>query len=203
MTKSTMGQSASNPPEPISILFVCLGNICRSTMAEAVFNHLTRTQNSAIPSSAAFTSTKSAIPSKLQFITDSAGTGAYHEGADPDPRTMLALDNHDISGYTHSARKLRADDFQEFDYILGMDDDNVHDIKAVRRRVASKSKSEDGLAKVFLFGDFGGRKGEEVVDPYYGADQGFELAFEQMGRFSRGLVEFLEKEQRGKRGGGS
>lgn len=78
-------------PEPISVLFVCLGNICRSTMAEGVFQ----------------SATSKPPYSDLIKRVDSCGTGAYHVGDDPDDRTMDTLKEHGITGYTHAARKVR------------------------------------------------------------------------------------------------
>ena len=120
---------------------------------------------------------------------DSAGTGAYHTGAPPDSRTMSTLEDHGVVDYDHAARKVQASDFTEFDYILAMDDDNLYDLERAQQRLV-KNKGETGKkARVMLFGDFGGKKGELVGDPYYGARDGFEIAYEQMVRFSKGFIE--------------
>ncbi len=121
---------------------------------------------------------------------DSAGTGAYHTDDPPDPRTMAILETNGMTDYDHGARKITSADFKEFDYILAMDRDNLKDLQRARQRVIAKSKdkSEVDLGKVMLFGDFGGRKGEEVIDPYYGPRDGFEIAYEQMVRFSKGFL---------------
>ena len=121
--------------------------------------------------------------------TDSAGTGAYHAGAPPDSRTMRTLAENGIVGYKHAARKVQASDFTEFDYVLAMDEDNLDDLQRARQRAGGKGGGMGKEAKVMLFGDFGGRKGEVVGDPYYGARDGFEVAYEQMVRFSKGFVE--------------
>lgn len=155
----------------ISVLFVCLGNICRSPMAEAVFRSLTGANHPHIAT------------------IDSAGTGAYHAGDSPDPRTMSTLEDNHIVDYDHAARKVRNSDFTTFDYILAMDKENLHDLQRLRQRVLGKDGAAQEMGKVVLFGDFGGRKGEEVVDPYYGARSGFEIAYEQMVRFSEGFIE--------------
>ncbi|KAL8713764.1 MAG: hypothetical protein Q9220_002290 [cf. Caloplaca sp. 1 TL-2023] len=121
---------------------------------------------------------------------DSAGTGAYHEGCPPDSRTMSVLEENGEVGYTHSARKVRSSDFVDFDYILAMDEDNLQDLSRIQRRLVKSSGVQAAPAKVMLFGDFGGQqKGEEVVDPYYGARDGFTIAYEQMVRFSQGFVD--------------
>ena len=120
---------------------------------------------------------------------DSAGTGAYHAGAPPDSRAMSTLEDNGIVDYKHAARKIRPSDFTEFDYILAMDDDNLYDLEQARQRVV-KNKEETGKkAKIMLFGDFGGRKGEQVGDPYYGGRDGFETAYGQAVRFSKGFIE--------------
>ncbi|KAM0715083.1 hypothetical protein Q7P37_009548 [Cladosporium fusiforme] len=160
--------------QPVSILFVCLGNICRSPMAEGVFRSL-------------------ASSHPLISRIDSCGTGAYHAGDNPDPRTMAVLRANGIKDYKHKARKVRVpQDFEEFDYVLAMDGMNVADLRGMVKR---KGLGAEVGGKVRLFGEFGGRSGgEEVGDPYYGGDDGFEVAFEQVVRFSRGLLEVVERE---------
>ena len=136
---------------------------------------------------AVFRSHTKAHPSISQI--DSAGTGAYHEGDAPDPRTMSTLENNGIMHYRHAARKVHSSDFTTFRYILAMDKDNLRDLQSMRSRLVKKDPSaEDAMGKVMLFGDFGGKKGEQVVDPYYGARNGFEVAYEQMVRFSKGFL---------------
>lgn len=122
---------------------------------------------------------------------DSCGTGAYHAGDNPDPRTMAVLKANGITDYKHKARKVRVpQDFEEFDYVLGMDGMNLQDLKSMAKRKGS----DIGDCHVGLFGDFGGKKGEEVEDPYYGGGKGFEVAFEQLTRFSKGLIAVVERE---------
>ena len=191
-------------PIPLSILFVCLGNICRSTMAEGTFRHHLSTAPP--PTSATYALSLTRI--------DSCGTGAYHVGSAPDPRTTSTLRAHGITTYRHKARKLHLSDFETFDYIFVMDESNFEDVMDERARAVKMKggkvakgtstavdvnsptvlgKAEDGLAHVMLFGAFGG-KGEEIVDdPYYGGDDGFETAFEQVDRFSKNFLEWLEK----------
>ncbi|KAI9881520.1 MAG: hypothetical protein M1830_000083 [Pleopsidium flavum] len=140
-------------------------------MAEGVFRSLTRSTP------------------QISHI-DSAGTGAYHTDDPPDPRTMAILEANGIADYDHGARKITSANFREFDYILAMDRDNLRDLLRARQRITARDggKGEEGLGKVMLYGDFGGRKGEEVIDPYYGARDGFEIAFEQTVRFSKGFL---------------
>lgn len=170
---------------PVSILFVCLGNICRSPMAEAVLRSLTAHN------------TASAHPQIARI--DSCGTGAYHTGAAPDPRTMKVLHAHGITDYAHAARRVRVpEDLDEFDYVLGMDGENVADLQDMlaraRRKRAREGEAVGQRAKVMLFGEFGGQGGEEVGDPYYGGSDGFEVAYEQVERCAKGLLEHVEAE---------
>lgn len=123
---------------------------------------------------------------------DSCGTGAYHVGSDPDPRTQEVIEKHGITDYRHAARKVKPEDFMEFDYVFGMDNENVYNLERVRERAAKKrmdqegrGPNEPGLAEVRLWGEFGGKKGrkgagEEVQDPYYGADDGFEVLYDTL-----------------------
>ncbi|KAF2871591.1 low molecular weight phosphotyrosine protein phosphatase-like protein [Massariosphaeria phaeospora] len=175
--------SASTSPKPVSVLFVCLGNICRSTMAEGVFQSLTRPAD------------KPAHP--LIARIDSCGTGAYHIGDSPDSRTMATLKANGITAYRHSARAFETRDFADFDYILAMDDANLDNLKRLRARQVEQQGGEEGVGRVMLFGEFGGKtrrggKGEEVRDPYYGADDGFVRAFEQSVKFSGAFLEMLK-----------
>jgi low molecular weight phosphotyrosine protein phosphatase len=142
-------------------------------MAEAVFRSL------------------SASSPKIRHI-DSAGTSGYNIGCDPDERTLATLAEHGITNYTHSARRIQSADFTKFDYIMAMDRENLYDLKRLRDGVVRK-KGEEGVGKVVLFGHYGGGKDEEIDDPYYGALDGFETAYGQAVRFSKGfLKEVLE-----------
>lgn len=137
-------------------------------MAEAVFRSLTY--------------------SKPQIANvDSAGTGAYHAGAHPDPRTMATLESNGINDYRHVARVVKPNDFALFDYVLAMDRENLGNLQRLKEQLL-KNGGEGGKSKVMLFGDFGGYSGEEVVDPYYGATNGFDVVHEQMVRFSNGFI---------------
>lgn len=120
---------------------------------------------------------------------DSAGTSSYNLGCGPDTRTMAILSDNGITDYDHEARKVHSSDLTQFDYILAMDRENLHDLRTVQRRIARKFGTDAKMAKVMLFGDFGGELGEEVGDPYYGAIDGFEIAYEQLTRFSKGFFE--------------
>ncbi|KAF2223971.1 phosphotyrosine protein phosphatase I superfamily [Elsinoe ampelina] len=174
---------ASDKDHPVSVLFVCLGNICRSPMAEGVFRHLTNFER----------------PNQDPRIkhVDSCGTGAYHTGDSPDPRTVSVLEDHGITEdyYQHAARKFHASDFNKFDYIFAMDKENQSYLDRERGRLIRKGDLDEAKAgKVELWGKYGGRNNEEVIDPYYGARNGFEIAYEQMVRFTNGFMKQLGKE---------
>ncbi|KAI0151524.1 phosphotyrosine protein phosphatase I superfamily [Pestalotiopsis sp. NC0098] len=155
--------------EKTSVLFVCLGNICRSTMAEGVFRSLI----------------KESPYNEMIGNVDSCGTGAYHAGDDPDDRTMSTLKKHGITDYVHAARKVHSSDFEKFDYIFAMDRSNLSDLLRSKKSAGAK-------AKVMLFGEYSGSgKAEVVQDPYYGGQQGFETAYTQCLRFSKNFLNEL------------
>lgn len=126
-------------------------------------------------------------------LVDSAGTSAYNLGNGPDMRTMATLKENGITDYDHEARKVRAGDLTSFDFIFAMDGENLQDLLQIQRRMAGKGS----VGRVMLFGDFGGKLGEEVEDPYYGAINGFEIAYKQLHRFSEGFIkEVLNRNER-------
>lgn len=130
-----------------SILFVCLGNICRSPLADGALRH--RVQQLG-----------------LGWTVDSAGTGGWHRGDPPDPRAIAVARSHgvDISGLR--GRQVSADDFDRFDLILAMDHDNL---AGLARIAPPGSPAELSLALDLV----PGRKGQAVADPYYGDASGF------------------------------
>ncbi|WP_427792374.1 low molecular weight protein-tyrosine-phosphatase [Brevundimonas diminuta] len=134
-----------------SVLFVCLGNICRSPLAEAAFR-------------------EEAPRLKLDAITDSAGTGGWHIGSPPDPRAQaVALKNGvDISALR--GRQVKPADFRRFTHLVAMDHDNLANL----RRLAPP----DATAELSLLLDHvEGRAGQAVADPYYGEDDGFAVTW--------------------------
>ena len=135
-----------------SVLFVCLGNICRSPAAEAVFKEFVNREGFA-----------------EQIMCDSAGIAGYHVGESADRRMQSCAMRH---GYklTSFARKFNpARDFKDFDFIVGMDDSNISDLKRLSNNV-------EELSKIYKMTDFCSAKGlYEVPDPYYGGIDGFEL----------------------------
>ena len=138
--------------ERISVLFVCLGNICRSPAAEAIFLNMINDKG---------------IGNK--FLVDSAGTGSWHVGKKADSRMRFAAKQRDIN-ITSIARQIRKDDFNEFNYILVMDNSNFKNVLNFRNRV----KGAD-FAKILKIQDFASLFSEkEVPDPYFGGDAGFD-----------------------------
>ena len=135
-----------------SVLFVCLGNICRSPAAEAIFQKLINDKGIG-----------------NRFIVDSAGTGNWHLGKKADTRMRFAAKQRNIY-ITSNARQIREDDFRNFNYILVMDDSNLNNVIDLKNRV----KGSD-FAKIIKIQDFSSNFTEkEVPDPYFGGDAGFE-----------------------------
>ena len=138
--------------DKISVLFVCLGNICRSPAAEAIFKNLIN---------------KKGISN--QFIVDSAGTGSWHIGKKADSRMRFAARQRNIN-ITSNARQIKEDDFRKFKYILVMDNSNFNNVIDLKSRV----KGSD-FAKIVKIQDFSSVFNEkEVPDPYFGGDSGFD-----------------------------
>ena len=156
--------------EKTSVLFVCMGNICRSPTAEGVFRKLV-----------------SDAGLKDRIHTDSAGTHAYHSGERPDRRAMTAAERRGISLEGITARRVAETDFEHFNYILAMDEDNLMALHA--------SSDEEHHGKVRLFLEFDESSPEtEVPDPYYGGSAGFERVLDLVEKASRALLETLGKE---------
>ncbi|KAI1178592.1 phosphotyrosine protein phosphatase I superfamily [Nemania sp. FL0916] len=164
------GMTSGSDEEKISVLFVCLGNICRSTMAEGVFRSIVKDRSSP-------------YYSRIGTV-DSCGTGGYHTGDSPDPRTISTLVDNGVLNYKHEARRLRDSDFRTFDYIFAMDNNNYSDLQRWRSR-----KNIEGKAQVMLFGEFSGTSRKEVVeDPYYIDGDAFKKTYEQCRRFSENFL---------------
>ncbi len=154
----------------LKVLFVCLGNICRSPSAEAVFKGFV-----------------SNIGEENDFFIDSAGTAAYHAGEKADRR----MQSHAIKrGYDLTSISRKFDphsDWDNFDYIIAMDDSNIYDLRSMAR-------SNEDLKKLFKMTDFSSKYNyEEVPDPYYGGPQGFELVLDLLEDASEGFYKYITK----------
>ncbi len=149
-----------------SVLFVCLGNICRSPTAEAVFRH-------------------QAAQAGLDITIDSAGTHGYHIGKQPDKRSQAAGAARGYSFKGLKCRRVEEGDFAAYDYILAMDNSNLDNLKAM-----APPEFHD---KIRLFLSFADSEHKEVPDPYYGGKQGFELVLDLIEAASAGLVRELSR----------
>ncbi len=157
---------------PYKLLFVCLGNICRSPSAENIMNHVIAKAN-----------LNGAI------ICDSAGTSSYHIGSSPDRRMQAAAQKRGIA-LKGRARQFQKSDFQEFDLILAMDRDNYHNILSLD----SEGFDRD---KVKLMCDFALNHSEtEVPDPYYGGTEGFDRVINLLLDACDGLLDHVVKEEK-------
>jgi protein-tyrosine phosphatase len=152
--------------EKKSVLFVCMGNICRSPTAEGVFRHFVN---------------EAGLAEKIDV--DSAGTHAYHVGEPPDRRANAAAERRGVSLADIKARRIADSDFERFDYIIAMDEEN-------QARLIDQAPDEY-RDKVQLFLSYASVSETEVPDPYYGGAAGFERVLDLVEEASRGLLETL------------
>lgn len=146
------------------ILMVCLGNICRSPLAEGIL--------------------QSKLP-KDQFIIDSAGTGGWHTGQLPDKRSIETAKKHGIDITNQRARQFKLTDFEDFDYIYAMDISNYKNILSLAPNEMAKSKVKLILNELFP------NKNIEVPDPYYDGQDGFEEVFKMLDEACNVIVKKL------------
>jgi len=153
----------------VKVLFVCMGNICRSPTAHGVFRELVRAQG-------------------LEDVVsiDSAGTHAYHVGNPPDQRAQATAESRGFDLSDLRARQVTGEDFMEFDYVLAMDQDNYVTLEA--------QCPAEHRHRLRMFLEFAPEQGvSEVPDPYYGGAKGFEYVFDLVDAASRGLLEDIRK----------
>ncbi|XP_035534780.1 low molecular weight phosphotyrosine protein phosphatase isoform X2 [Morone saxatilis] len=148
-----------------SVLFVCLGNICRSPIAEAVFQKM---------------ATDAGVVDK--WVIDSGATSDWNIGSLPDARGLACLRNHGIET-DHRARQVTKEDFLNFEYILCMDENNLSELNRKAKLV------KDYKAKIELLGSYDPQKQRIIKDPYYGSDEDFEKVYEQCVRCCKAFLE--------------
>jgi protein-tyrosine phosphatase len=157
----------SGGEQPVRILFVCLGNICRSPTAEGVMRALVR---------------EAGLEASIEL--DSAGTGAWHAGSPPDERASAAALARGVT-LEGAARQVVAGDFREFDLLLAMDGSNLHELR-------QRARDEEQRAKVRLLREFDPASADasdlDVPDPYYGGPGGFEEVLDLVQAACRGLL---------------
>lgn len=153
------------------ICFVCLGNIVRSPLAENMFRHHAENQGLA-----------------ANYAVDSAGTSAYHVGEQPDSRMREVARKRGLE-YSGSARQFQPEDFEQFDLIIAMDQDN-------RRQLQKLAASPEQEKKIRLMREFDPQAGGDqgVPDPYYGGIQGFERVYDIIHRSTKELLKKLEED---------
>ena len=152
------------------ILFICLGNICRSCTAQTILQHIVDTEGLTD-----------------QFHIDSAGILDYHEGemADSRMRKHAARRGYEI---THRSRPVRPEDFLQFDYVIGMDDSNIRDLKRIAAPMGHQAKVHRMTQWCRKY------PSPDVPDPYYGGDQGFEHVLDLLEDACQGLFEEMTSE---------
>ena len=157
-----------NQNKKIKVLFVCMGNICRSPTADAVFRHLVK---------------EAGVDHRIHV--DSAGTHAYHIGNPPDHRAQNTALQRGYKMHDLRARAVQSNDFEEFDYILAMDKENLS--------LLQQRSPQQHISKIQLFMQYSTQADAdvEVPDPYFGGHQGFELVLDMVEEASQGLLAHL------------
>ncbi|MCO6148409.1 low molecular weight protein-tyrosine-phosphatase [Flavobacterium sp. NRK1] len=152
---------------PVKILMVCLGNICRSPLAEGIL--------------------QSKLP-QGDFIVDSAGTGSWHAGQQPDHRSVATAKNRGLDISCQKARQIKVSDFTEFDHIYVMDTSNLKDVQQLAPNASAKAK-----VKLMMDELFPGEK-INVPDPYYGGPEGFDKVYDMLDEACELVAKKLIKE---------
>ncbi|VDC01887.1 unnamed protein product [Peniophora sp. CBMAI 1063] len=152
-----MTNTASHP----KVLVVCLGNICRSPMGEAVLRHVAKERG-------------------VQIEVDSCGTAGYHIGEEPDERTVSTCRKYNVP-IEHEARQVHRQDFYRFTHLLASDENNLRNLNSIRPK--------DATAEVKLWGSY--LDGKPIADPYYGGINGFEKVYDQCTKLSHAFLDSL------------
>ncbi|MFN4234888.1 MAG: low molecular weight protein-tyrosine-phosphatase [Bacteroidia bacterium] len=152
------------------ILMVCLGNICRSPLAEAILR-------------------KKAEENSLQLIIDSAGTSNFHVGENPDKRTISNALKNGVDVSTLIARQFKADDFDKFDIIYTMDHSNYSNVIALARNESDINKVRMILNELYP------NENRSVPDPYFGGEEGFQHVFELLNAACDKIIEKIKNNQ--------
>jgi protein-tyrosine phosphatase len=158
----------------VRVLFICMGNICRSPLAQGVFEDVLRREGL-----------------EGEVSVDSAGTGAWHVGSSPDERALSAASLRGVDISSQRARRIKPEDCRNFDYVLTMDEENYRAVAGLCR----------GSAVVRPFLDFATDSPETAVpDPYYGGPDGFEHVLDLVEEASEGLLEDIRERHLSRRG---
>ncbi len=164
-----MGSPMPEGMQQPSILFVCLGNICRSPLAEAAFR-------------------QAAQEAGLNVMVDSAGTGGWHKGHAPDPRACAQALEQGIDISAYRARQVSREDFTRFSHIFALDRNNLDDLQKLRPAGAT---AHLGL----LLDLVPGQEGQSVADPYYGGPEDFAQTWDEVSEAAQALVARLQAER--------
>lgn len=155
----------------LSVLLVCLGNICRSPTAHGVLR-----------------ARVTAAGLADAVMIDSAGTGNWHAGKGPDERSVAAAAGRGIDIADLRARQVQADDLRRFDYVIAMDTANLQDLRDLAR------DTHGVRAEIVLFGNYSARyRGEPVPDPYFGGESGFEQVLDRVEDAAEGVIAVLRE----------
>lgn len=158
---------------PLSVLFVCTGNICRSPTAEGVFRAQVRQSGF-----------------EQRFVIDSAGTGGWHHGEAPDPRSVKAAMTRGVDISPLRARQLRQQDYSNFDYLIALDRTHL-----THMQENQPPATQGRLSLLMSYSKMTGSGSGDVPDPYYGGPDDFERVYDLIESGTQGLLDFLIQEQ--------